>query len=373
MLALPPGAGASRCFSCAVLTYVRPAFAWFQELAHNWPAIAFIEGESPMWKDRLTMRLVLVAIFFISVHGVASAQATRTWVSGVGDDANPCSRTAPCKTFAGAISKTAAGGEISVLDPGGFGGVTITKSITINNVGGEAGVLVSGTNAIVINAAATDRVTLRGLTIEGLGTGLAGIRVLSAAEVIVDDCQVQGFRGANSSGILLAPSSGTSRLTVRNSAINANGQATAGSAGITVKPTSTATAIADINNTHLANNGTGLYTDSSATTGSVFVTISNSQIVGNTLDGVLVKATATGNHKVAVENNTIANNAFTPPVAAGVRADGAAATVRIYNNIITFNRIGVKLDNSGVINSYGGNIINGNYDNGTFTSTQATQ
>src|SRR3982750_954931 len=92
----------------------------------------------------------------------AHAQATRTWVSGVGDDANPCSRTAPCKTFAGAISKTAAAGEINCLDPGGFGGVTITKSITISSEGFEAGVLVSGTNAIIVNAGATDRVVPKG-------------------------------------------------------------------------------------------------------------------------------------------------------------------------------------------------------------------
>src|SRR6187399_3007928 len=108
----------------------------------------------------------------------AQAQATRTWVSGVGDDANPCSRTAPCKTFAGAISKTAGGGEINVLDPGGFGGVTITKSMTISSEGFEAGVLVSGTNAIIINATTTSNVVLRGLDIEGLGTGLDGIKVL---------------------------------------------------------------------------------------------------------------------------------------------------------------------------------------------------
>src|SRR3954462_1676747 len=93
----------------------------------------------------------------------ASAQATRTWVSGVGDDANPCSRTAPCKTFAGAISKTANGGEINCLDPGGFGGVTIGKALTIKCHYTEGGVLVSGTNAIVVNATATDNVTLRGL------------------------------------------------------------------------------------------------------------------------------------------------------------------------------------------------------------------
>src|SRR5438477_5281721 len=102
----------------------------------------------------------------------AGAQATRTWVSGVGDDANPCSRTAPCKTFAGAISKTAPGGEIDALDPGGFGTVTITKSITIDGGGaGLAGVLASGTNGIVIsNTGATPIVvTLRNLTINGAG------------------------------------------------------------------------------------------------------------------------------------------------------------------------------------------------------------
>src|SRR5207237_3458529 len=100
-------------------------------------------------------------------------------VSGVGDDANPCSRTAPCKTFAGAISKTATGGEIDALDPGGFGGVTITKSITLDGGGFIAGVLVSGTNGIVVNAAAMDRVVLRNLDVNGLGNGLNGIRFLA--------------------------------------------------------------------------------------------------------------------------------------------------------------------------------------------------
>ena len=130
---------------------------------------------------------LLVAVMGVfSVHGVAHAQATRTWVSGVGDDANPCSRTAPCKTFAGAISKTAANGEISVLDPGGFGAVTITKSITIVGRNAEAGILAAGTNGIVISAAATDRVVLRGLTIVGAGTGLSGIKFNSGASLIVD-------------------------------------------------------------------------------------------------------------------------------------------------------------------------------------------
>src|SRR5215468_4859147 len=114
----------------------------------------------------------LALMLFVCVQSApANAQATRTWVSGVGDDANPCSRTAPCKTFAGAISKTAPSGEINCLDPGGFGAVTITKSITIDCTGTFGSALVSGTNGIIVNALATDRVTLRGIDVEGLGSG----------------------------------------------------------------------------------------------------------------------------------------------------------------------------------------------------------
>src|SRR4051812_27629838 len=154
----------------------------------------------------------------------ANAQATRTWVSGVGDDVNPCSRTAPCKTFAGAISRTAAAGEINVLDPGGFGGVTITKSMTISAEGFEGGVLVSGTNAIVISGtAATDVVVLRGLDIEGLGTGLNGIQFLAAGKLFVENCAIHGFRSASSGyGIRFAPT-GTAQLHVTDTIVRNNG------------------------------------------------------------------------------------------------------------------------------------------------------
>src|SRR5690349_4009812 len=116
----------------------------------------------PKWL--LALALAAAIIFVGQPLTKTEAQATRTWVSGVGDDANPCSRTAPCKTFAGAISKTAPAGEINCLDPGGFGAVTITKSITIDcHDIGTAGVLVSGVNGIVISAASTDQITLRNL------------------------------------------------------------------------------------------------------------------------------------------------------------------------------------------------------------------
>src|SRR5688500_11995217 len=142
-------------------------------------------------------RYALVALGLLASSSLF-AQATRTWVSGVGDDVNPCSRTAPCKTFAGAISKTAAGGEISVLDPGGFGTVTITKGMTID--GGEgsgfASILASLTNGIIINAGANDVVTIRNVSINGAGTGIAGIRILAAKAVFIENCEIFGFRAA---------------------------------------------------------------------------------------------------------------------------------------------------------------------------------
>ncbi len=138
---------------------------------------------------------MITAMIIATLFSVpAKAQATRTWVSGVGDDANPCSRTAPCKTFAGAISKTAAGGEINVLDPGGFGAVTITKSIQILSQF-EAGVLVSGTNGIVVSAAASDKVLLEGLDIEGLGTGLDGVKMIGGGKLVVRKCSIRNFTG----------------------------------------------------------------------------------------------------------------------------------------------------------------------------------
>jgi Right handed beta helix region len=165
--------------------------------------------------------LVALAISTTSFVTPAFAQATRTWVSGVGDDVNPCSRTAPCKTFAGAISKTATGGEINCLDPGGFGGVTITKSISIicGEVG-TAGVLVSGTPGITVNAASA-KVLLEGLDIEGVGTGTNGINIVNAATVIIRKCSIRNFSGF---GVSLAGPAGT-RIYLQDSQIinNAGG------------------------------------------------------------------------------------------------------------------------------------------------------
>src|SRR5207237_10509615 len=126
-------------------------------------------------------------VFAVLAIQSLTAQAFRTWISGVGDDANPCSRTAPCKTWAGAISKTAAGGEIDALDPGGFGALTITKSITLDGGGTLASVLVAGTNGINISAGPTDIVVLRNLTINSVGSGINGINYVTGKSMVVDN------------------------------------------------------------------------------------------------------------------------------------------------------------------------------------------
>src|SRR5688572_30212662 len=164
-----------------------------------------------MSKVRFTFNILAVTVFTLMVASMAQAQATRTWVSGVGDDVNPCSRTAPCKTYAGAISKTAAGGEISTLDPGGFGAVTITKSMTIDGTTGQGfgSILASATNGVIVNDAlsgspGTIVVILRNLSING-GTptspGQNGIRFLSGKTLNVDGCDIFGFIGGTGFGI----------------------------------------------------------------------------------------------------------------------------------------------------------------------------
>jgi hypothetical protein len=178
------------------------------------------------------------AVFLTLLSLPASAQATRTWISGVGDDANPCSRTAPCKTFAGAISKTLAGGEIDCLDPGGFGALTITKAISILcHPNSNGGVLVSGTNGIVVAAGSTDRVMLQGLDFEGLsGTGspgLNGVNVISGLEVIILNCNIRDFA---TNGVNMSSSTAGARVLIQNSVIANNGtNGSANTGGVNVQ------------------------------------------------------------------------------------------------------------------------------------------
>ena len=253
---------------------------------------------------RIVLLLLLVLALF--TPDAARAQATRTWVSGVGDDANPCSRTAPCKTFAGAISKTAAGGEISTLDPGGYGAVTITKSITLSGDGSLASVLAYGTNGINVNdgGAGTIRVVIRGLSIHG---DMACVNVVSAASVLIDNVSMTQC----SDGVRLVPAA-NSRVDV------------------------------------VVNRSTiGMGTDGIDATGGV-VAVIDSVIAGNSGTGVLAKGTST----ITVESSQINSNAV------ALQADGTA-TVRIANNGFYNNKTAFACG-TGTLSSAGNNRKGGN-------------
>lgn len=244
------------------------------------------------------------------------AQATRTWVSGVGDDANPCSRTAPCKTFAGAISKTASAGEINVLDPGGFGAVTITKPITISSENFEAGVLVSGTNGIIVNVPnASDAVILRGLDLEGLGTGTSGITVITGGNVQIEKCTINHF----TTGINFAPTVANSQLHVVDTIVRNNGSGTTG-LGIFVAPSSTAKASLD--HVRLESNVAGLKVQGNSVT-----TVNESVAAHNSYGGF----GASGSPAVLTVENSVSTGNGTGIICA------AGTTVRLGNNSIVGN------------------------------------
>lgn len=309
-------------------------------------------------------------LYIVLSGGVAEAQAARTWVSGVGDDANPCSRTAPCKTFAGAISKTAAGGEISVLDPGGYGAVTITKSISItNDNSGEAGILASGASGIVINGAGVI-VNLRGLVIDGgppATTGSNGINFLQGAELHVQNCVIKNFRAAASTtgfGIRFVPN-GNANLYVTDCVISSNGDTVGNTGGgVNIEPSGTATVVAVLNRVNIENNLNGIRASSGATTGAVTVTVTDSTASGNKFNGVVAIA-AGGNPaeaQITVDRATIAGNG-----ANGLRADGLGAVTRVSNSVITGHANAVGVANSGVVESFQNNDFRGNTSIGTLT------
>jgi hypothetical protein len=295
-----------------------------------------------MNEKRFSLNFVTALVLLFAFSSLAHAQATRTRVWGVGDDANPSSRTAPCKTFAGAISKTAAGGEINVLDPGGFGAVTITKSITISSEGFEAGVLVSGTNGIVISAAATDVVVLRGLDIEGLGTGLDGIKVLGGlAALHVEKCTINAFRGTNASGIDIAPTTaGTMGLFIKDTIVRNNGNGTGG--GIFIRPGTGVNVKGSLDNVRAENNtGFGLRAQDRTT-----LSVHSSVFSGMSAAGVVGLAVAGGTVNLMLADVMVSVDG-TDCVAAGTNTTVNVTNVTVFGCATGFNAAGGSIVSTG--------------------------
>jgi hypothetical protein len=270
----------------------------------------------------------------MAVATIASAQATRTWVSGVGDDVNPCSRTAPCKTFAGAISKTASPGIINCLDPGGFGAVTITKSITIDCTGTLGSILSSGVQGVIINGTDTDKVVLRAIDINGAGTtlGTNGINYIRAASVDVHHVNIANY--SNDGIKQSATTAGLHKLNVRDCQILNNVR------GIEVTPT-TGTCDLSVSDSNMDNNNPGSGIDV-VTTGNT-VSVQNTSLTHNGVGIQVQSAGSTGslNFVMATHNGT------------GVFGGGE---VRLNNCSITNNTTGV----SGTTRGFQSNMIVGN-------------
>src|SRR4051812_9186829 len=206
--------------------------------------------ESPLVKKSLLRQLAVGGTLFAAIYAVpAQAGATRTWVSGVGDDLNPCSRTAPCKTFAGAISKTAPGGEISVLDSGAFGTLTIIQAVTINGEGNLAGILASISDGIIVSAGASDRVIIRNLQINGAGGGTRGISVLGG-NVTIENCAIYGFTSGGT-GIKVA-AGGAVHMDIRDTAVTNTTNA------VTAQASGGGNAVMSIDNMRINDAGTGI-------------------------------------------------------------------------------------------------------------------
>lgn len=286
-----------------------------------------------------------------------NAQSLRTWVSGVGDDLNPCGRTAPCKTYAGAISKTAAGGEINCLDPGGFGALTITKSISVICDYTLGAVSSSGTNGFIINAPAGSIVTLKGQDIECAGTGLNGIELVGVGVTLhVHKVQVRNCRGGN--GILIAPSSGSAKVFVADSYITDNG-ATSANAGILVRATGGAIVDVSIQRVQLEANTNGVLADAAGGSGSTDIEVDGSTLTGNKFAGIKV------NSGVAAFRTLVSNTAITHNAGTGVVSSGGGSTMQIGASAVTGNTVGVTAISGGTLQSFKNNLIGGNNSDGT--------
>ncbi len=282
--------------------------------------------------------VLLGVLLMLASVGVAHAQATRTWVSGVGDDANPCSRTAPCSTFAGSYSKTSTGGMISVLDPGDFGPLTITHAITIDGNGSFAGSdpdATAMTAGFVINAAATDQIIFKEVTIRGSGTG-SGVSFMGAGNLTMIDCSVSGF----DTGLDLRSATGGSILLARVAAhSNAN-------IGVRVGATTSGFMTVAISDSRIDGNIRGLVAENGAR-----VTVYDTSISGNGTGVIANASSATGVVDVNLEGATIDGN----NIGVSSEAAGGKSTVRFSGVGLEGNGTPTQSSGGGALVSFGNN------------------
>jgi len=308
----------------------------------------------------------LVAVVTASVFVCPAHAVPRTFVSGAGNDANTCdSRSAPCRTLAGAYIKTDTGGEISVVDTGEFSQLSIQRSMTISNDGAGAAMVRSGAgSAILVSMASGVVVTLRGLDIDGDSTqniNIGGIRFLGSGELHVQNCTIRNFNGTNSAGILFQPNA-ASKLFVSDTNVQYNGTSTTGG-GIVVAPSGSGAAIAVLTRVQSEGNSTAFKADSSGASGFVNMTIRDSSASGGSQHGVWAVGGG-GGVDVFVSQSSIASNG-----GSGLRAEGGSARLFYSYSVITNNGLGLNPVSPGQVITNGTNQNRGNFSQGAPSST----
>ena len=308
-----------------------------------------------MRRNSLSLPFAAASYVLVLQAGPAHAQSFRTWVSGAGDDANICNRVSPCKTFAGAISKTALNGEINCLDSGAFGVVTITKSITIDCHDVFSSILYAGTNGINIpfnsftTAGETRKtVRLRNLNLNGIDSGVVGIRItggtVTGGSVLIEDCLIDG---GTSNGIS-DERTGGGELYISNTTVRNVGQT-----GIVINPAGGTAAgqriDVSVNNVRVHNSNFGLAAGSA-----VRVMISRSVFSGNSQAGIEAEGPLS-----SVEVNV--NDSVTSNNLTGIQIGPGTVTIRLSNNDIAFNRTAF----AGATQSFNNNRVQGNAALGT--------
>jgi hypothetical protein len=286
-------------------------------------------------------------VFFL--HAAPAQAANRTWVSATGDDDNPCTRTTPCRTLAAALTNTSPGGEINILDSGGYGTVVITQSVNIVAPGVEAGIL-GQVDAIKVDAGTGD-VTLRGLDIKG-GSG-TGIEFISGYALHIERCIIRDFRGGVGDGIRFAPVTMESRLYVHDTLLSANGTA------IEIHPGIAGGAKIMFTQVQLEGNSNGIvaHTTQQSTGSGITMSVRDSVVAGS-VTGISVATdllVAGGPHPpiaLMIDHTSVTNNGT------GIKSTGTFSTVRISNSTVTGNTI--AMDAPGAVHLYTNNIIEGN-------------
>lgn len=314
------------------------------------------------------------SIALVSIPQVALANNFSSYVASNGQDSNPCTRSQPCQTLQHAHDQTAANGRIVVVDPGDYGALTISKSITIvseplADTVSPGGAGLSSPN-VTISAGPQDIVTLIGLTVDGvgvIGSGLQAIHFATGGKLYIHNCIIKNWgMGAGKGGLLFAPS-GASYLVVTNTIFSQNTGGSSGS-GILIQPTGSGSARVSIERTVAEGNGFGIVADGTGSSGGINMTIVDSVATGNINDGILA-VTPTGGAPVGitVTNTRSTNNGF------GLRSLGPNVTIRADRTTAVGNSTGLTFGSGGALLTYGNNAVNANGSDGTFSGPVAPQ